>query len=135
MGLMLGQSRGWTEMNHLYIIRGLPGSGKSTFVHEALPSDILLVEADQFFMTEFGEYIFDPNKLPEAHEWCYNTVINFLNFTDVAVANTFSRIWEMQKYLGLPNPKTVITVEGNYPNIHGVPDSVIQKMKDRWEKY
>lgn len=29
----------------------------------------------------------------------------------------------------------VMTCEGNYGNVHGVPPETIQKMKDRWEKY
>lgn len=118
-------------MNHLYIIRGLPGSGKSTFAHKL---GVKVVESDQFFENA-GEYQFNPSKLPQAHEWCYNEVLWWLRNTDVAVANTFSRIWEFQKYLNLPNPKTVLTMEGSYVNLHGVPQENIEKMKDRWEKY
>jgi Fe2+ or Zn2+ uptake regulation protein len=30
---------------------------------------------------------------------------------------------------------TVITCEGTYGNVHGVPDEVIERMKKRWENY
>lgn len=118
-------------MHHLLIIRGLPGSGKSTL---AKTLGRFHVEADMFFVKN-GIYQFDKTKIREAHEWCFNTVCDALRFKDVVVSNTFTRIWEMQKYLDLPNPKTVITVEGNYGNVHGVPPSVVEEMRKRWEPY
>ena len=118
-------------MNHLYIVRGLPGSGKSTFARKICGA---VVEADQFFERN-GRYEFNPSLLKEAHEWCYNSVAMLLAEGDVAVANTFTQIWEMQRYLDLPNPKTVITVEGDHGSIHNVPDEAIMKMANRWQMY
>ena len=54
----------------LYIARGLPSSGKSTFAKTLGGTHF---EADMFFMVD-GEYKFDHTKLKEAHEWCRNGV-------------------------------------------------------------
>lgn len=58
-------------MNHqLILIRGLPGSGKTTMAKTLYP-DHVLCEADQFFETDKG-YIFDGSKIKEAHAYCFN---------------------------------------------------------------
>jgi predicted ATPase len=36
----------------LYIVRGLPGSGKSTFAEALVGSDFLVCEADKYFMVD-----------------------------------------------------------------------------------
>jgi len=119
----------------LYIICGLPGSGKTTFGRHLMQQGVVsyVAQADDFFGIG-DKYQFDPTKLKEAHDWCYNNVVNLLkdNYR-VAVCNTFSRRWERQRYLDLPYPKVVIKMLGEYPNIHGVPPETIQRMKERWE--
>lgn len=117
----------------LYIIRGLPGSGKSTLAKKLA---VMHFEADMFFVGTDGVYRFDPSRLKDAHEWCFNKVKETIEDGYIcAVSNTFSRVWEMQKYLDLPGPRTVITCEGSYGNIHGVSDEAIERMRARWEPY
>jgi len=53
-------------VKQLILLRGLPGSGKSTFAN--LLGGIH-VEADQYFIQD-GEYKFDASKLKQAHNWC-----------------------------------------------------------------
>jgi uridine kinase len=45
----------------LYLIRGVPGSGKSTFAQSLLDKFVVqrMYEADQYFVQN-GEYQFDP---------------------------------------------------------------------------
>lgn len=86
-------------------------------------------------MDRAGNYVFDRNKLKEVHEWCYRKVKQTLKQgNDVIVSNTFTTLWEMSKYLSL-NAKTVtvIEVKSQYQNTHGVPDSTVQAMRNRWE--
>jgi predicted ABC-type ATPase len=84
-------------MKMFYIIRGVPGSGKSTLARKLAPNAAF--EADTYMVDSDGNYAFDPKKLSEVHQKCYEAVRNaLLNGTEnVAVANTFVKKWEYQK--------------------------------------
>lgn len=131
----------------LILIRGLPGSGKSTLARNICfwassgPNYFTWrhYEADMFFVKK-DVYQFDAMKTHEAHAWCKQKVADALVMNEnVVVSNTFTRIWEMQPYLDLGKEfgaeVTVLTCEGDYGNVHGVPDDVIEKMRKRWEQY
>ena len=136
----------------LYIIRGLPGTGKST-LGKMLANEGLSFAADDYFMVD-GEYRFDPSKLGEAHNQCARNVKNALkpqgryspyDETRVAVCNTFSRRWEYEPYVSLAKKVGaryfVIDLFDNCTsldelfdrNVHGVPRHVFKAMYDRWE--
>ena len=123
-------------MNTLFIIRGLPGSGKSTLAKMLCPRDAY--EADDWFVDE-GVYRFDPNQLVKAHQYCETVVKNAMDTRarKIAVANTFSQRWEMEPYFELAKKHKyvvqIIECQGNFGSIHGVPESVIERMKTRWE--
>lgn len=125
----------------LILIRGLPGSGKSTIAREMLDGDPDLVhlEADDFFIDpETDEYRFDPTKTRDAHRWCREQVgLALQQGKSVVVANTFTRMWELNPYVEIGDlygaDITIITARGKYTNVHGVPVSTIQKMAERWE--
>ena len=55
----------------LYIVRGIPGSGKSTFAKTLGGQHY---ESDMFFINENGEYNFDVTKIKDAHQWCQGMV-------------------------------------------------------------
>ena len=124
----------------LILVRGIPGSGKSTKAKSMLASNPNRVhlEADMFFEAS-GEYKFDPTLLSTAHDWCYsNTVFNLLSGKDVVVTNTFTKTWEMESYLAagqrLGCDITIIEMKSEYGSIHGVPEAKLRQMKARWEK-
>lgn len=124
-------------LQRLFLLRGLPGAGKSTFAHEICQN---VISADDYFMTDEGEYRFIPSLLPKAHEWCLKqTEMLLYKNESVAVANTFTQEWEMKPYIALANrldiPFFSIIVENRHGNesIHNVPYSSIQKMRGRFQ--
>lgn len=126
-------------MAHLYIIRGLPGSGKST-LGEKLVGKENSFAADDYFMTEDGQYIFNRDDLNVAHGDClYRVTRNLQMGRDTAVCNTFVRLWELTNYLNtakhLGCTYSVIHVQSQFKNIHGVPQEVVERMKKNWEHY
>ena len=121
-------------MAQLVIIRGVPGSGKSTMARLNYP-DHVLVEADMFFVGPDGEYRYDPAKIKDAHAWCRRMVRSLLDDgRKVVVANTFTRRWEYEPYLSMCDDVEVVVARGYYRNIHGVPDHVVEKMRERFEE-
>lgn len=123
----------------LYIIRGLPGSGKSTYARKTYPY-LPLYEADDFF-TNQSTYNWSYSFIKQAHKLCLlNATKELYHHNSVVVANTFTTIKEMQPYLDLektfPYIKIhVIEMLGKYKSIHNVPEKTLQHMADRWEQY
>lgn len=120
----------------LHIVRGVPGSGKTTYCKKEL--HITPYEADDFFMVG-GKYEFKPEQLAQAHKYC-QTNVEWAMKSDtqyIAVANTFTRAWEIKPYLDLAKvygyEVVIHTCTGNYQNVHGVPEEVINRMKERFE--
>lgn len=121
----------------LVLIRGIPGSGKSTMARAMLGYRHL--EADQFFVDASGQYRYDPSKVEEAHRWCQDNVRAALQAGEpVVVANTFTRLKELRPYQAIARdlgiPCRVIEATGRYANEHDVPASAVAQMRERWEE-
>ncbi len=130
----------------LILIRGLPGSGKTTCARGLVDatrdtaSPMVHIEADQYYEVG-GDYFFDGSWVREAHRRCFRLTKAVLEGgRDVVVSNTFTRVWEMQHYLDLAEHNLMIDVAvlkciGNYESVHDVPQKVMERMKARWEDY
>ncbi len=130
----------------LFLVRGLPGSGKSSLATH-IWNEYAVCEADKFFYDKEGNYNFDPTKLKQAHEWCRNEVETRMKdhqvkeqyYPEIAVSNTFTQEWEMESYFQLAekyNYKVVsLIVENRHgsKNLHGVPDDKVEIMRNRFE--
>ena len=135
-------------MKTLLLIRGLPGSGKTTLARtlEARITGSFEVCADDYFMVD-GEYKFDAAKLEEVHRLCQlGTRLALENETSfVIVHNTFSKRWEMQVYFNMAEEHgyrvQVVDLfnaglsinELADRNTHDVPHMKIKQMWDRWD--
>jgi predicted kinase len=125
----------------LYIVRGIPGSGKSTFAKSLVKKDYCHKEADMYFVDGDGSYNFEPSKIKDAHKWCQEEMdfLMRLEHSPVVVSNTFTQEWEMRPYFELAKTYGYkvfsIVVENRHEgtNEHGVPDEVLTKMRERFE--
>lgn len=129
----------------LILLRGLPGSGKTTLakVILQLPSNTEpeVLSADDFFENKDGEYIFDASKLKEAHNYCQFRCSERMRQqkAKIVVANTFTQEWEMDEYFKMAERYNyrvhTVIVENRHgnQNIHGVPEDKLQQMKDRFQ--
>jgi predicted kinase len=122
-------------MSTLTIIRGLPGSGKSTLAEKM--RGVVNIEADDYFINQDGEYQFNVEKIGEAHLWCQRTARSELEKGyDVVVSNTFTTLKEMRPYFYMAKEVgaefTVITCQGHFKDVHGVPEDTLSKMAMRF---
>ena len=125
----------------LYVVRGVPGSGKSTYAKKLLKETPTLshYEADMYFYIN-GVYTFNPNKLHMAHQWCLNSTEKDLKEgKSVIVSNTFTQLKELKPYINLSVKYEVnffvLKAVGDYKSIHNVPEETLIKMRNRWEDY
>ena len=129
---------------NLILVRGVSGSGKTTFVEEFIENVSLSIATDDFFVLD-GIYTFDRNYLAEYHQRCIDSVESEMEtpstegYCNIVVHNTFTKEWEMQPYLDLAekygyNIYTII-IENRHKSesIHGVPEDAIKAQRDRFE--
>lgn len=132
------------KVGHLHIIRGISGSGKSTLARVMLNDfqrrDVAAVwyEADHYFTTSDGQYLWDGNKIRDAHQWCMSSTQKALsNNLQVIVSNTFTTKRELAPYfemahaLGM-NPN-VVCMQSNFGSVHGVPEHTLVAMQSRFD--
>lgn len=95
----------WIKRNRIiFVMRGLPGSGKSTLVkaisqnfHDQNP---VICSADHYFIDKDGIYKFNPGRLKDAHEASQSSMSNACSDGKklVIVDNTNVQHWEMKSY-------------------------------------
>lgn len=129
----------------VYIMRGLPGSGKNWYVEKnILPKhpDAVVCSADDYHMLD-GVYNWKAERSGYAHTTCKNKFFNAVRAGKpvVVVNNTNTTVKEMMDYyrtarechyevhiVHMDVPVSVSSVR----NVHSVPTESIQRMNDRF---
>lgn len=127
-------------MTSLTLIRGIPGSGKTTLARQ-----LMIVfgetgahfEADQYF-EKSGTYEFDMTKIGRAHYECQmNTYKALTQGKNVIVSNTFTMLKEIDPYADMCFDfniiPQIIICQGTYGSIHNVPDETMDRMRKRFQ--
>ena len=124
----------------MIVLRGVPGSGKSTLVRKEF-NGAKTVSADDFFVVE-GEYRFDPTKLPLAHQACFRGFVEACLFGTplIVVDNTSTTAMEASPYVLCGETYgykvEVVTLHCDPKvaasrNLHGVPEAAVLRMDER----
>lgn len=128
-------------MKRVLIMRGLPGSGKTSWIRDNALDDAKWLSADSYFIRD-GRYQFDPLKIADAHNDCLRRFMVALqddteSETPIVVDNTNLRLTEIAPYYRLAEAfgyaPTIVWVHAHPEtciarNIHGVPAQAIRQM-------
>ena len=122
----------------IILVRGLPGSGKTTFAkeHVNMYPEFRHVEADMWFDTKDG-YKFNTYELTSAHTWCVTQTEGVIRLGfNAIVSNTFTVAAECAPYYVIADKHdcvlTIVECAGEFGNIHGTPEVILDTMKMRW---
>lgn len=116
----------------LVLIRGMPGSGKTTRAMGYLNEGYKHIEADQFFMVD-GRYCFEGERLPEAHAWCLEQTKEALEAGElVCVSNVFATVEDIKHYTELGVDFQVVEATYRGQSIHKLPAAVMHAMQAVW---
>lgn len=123
----------------LIILRGISGSGKSTFADflsrlGGLDNDAQKFEADQWFVD--NDEPWNPRYLQTAHEWCQAEVKKSLQAGYITVvSNTTTTKKELDPYIKIARDLDVkyfvLIADGDYNNVHDVSTPKVEQQARR----
>lgn len=128
-------------MKNMYLIRGLPGSGKSTFAETIADAmNAQHFEHDRYLYTDEGEYLWTPKRMAYAYRQCLrDTEAAMTTGVDVVVSNVFPTAKAMKNYRKLAEQYayrlTYAVVENRRGgvNVHDVPQEALDDMRNAFQ--
>lgn len=138
----------------MMIMSGISGAGKSTYANRLMKKlngifgwRVAKCSADDYFINDDGDYIFDRTKLGSAHGYCKHEAARLCKagYDLVLIDNTNIREREIKPYreiakeygydvvvrcIGSADEESVETYFKR--NAHNVPKEAIQRMANRW---
>lgn len=149
-------------MAMLYLMQGIPGSGKSTIARAISENTgaVIFSTDDYWYLNDPTKYQFDPNLIGEAHRWNQQrTLIRMMDAkiyqdevegrnADIIIDNTNIKNRDINPYLVLASlynytvqvvrvqvdPKLAIMRQHDRSADRRIPDDVIRRMNDKMEK-
>ena len=138
-------------MRQLVIMRGLPGSGKSTrakrYIAEMKPESSGIFSADDFFIDPDGVYRWNGAKLDKAHEWNNERIKAAVEQnTQIVIAdNVHAFLYDMRASIKIAEKHNyeVIYLKGDAPwaldpnecakrSLHGISVAAVSNMMYGW---
>ena len=130
-------------MNSLIILRGLPGSGKTTLAKVLSENGKYPVFSVDDYFTDIitNEYKFEFDKNHLAYKQCEENAKLSLQkgIPKIFIDNAFTLEWELEPYFKLASEFNyrifVITVENRHKNknIHEISDEQLKKMAEKYK--
>ena len=129
-------------MNSLIILRGLPGSGKTTLANLLSENKWPIFSIDSYFTdTVTKEYTFQFDKNHLAYKNCEEQTRQAMQAgtEKIFIDNVFSLDWEMEPYFKLASTYNysvhIVTVENYHgsKNKHNISDEQVKKMAAKYK--
>ena len=140
----------------IFILRGLPGVGKSTLASYLATNlapkkgegkGAIILSSDDFFIASNGKYIFDDNKIVEAHKWNFKRFKEAIEreLSPIIIDNSNYKKYHYYQYVDYAQRKNysvaVIVIPHNDVSDkeleertpHGIKRRTIEKMRRNFE--